>query len=110
MGRMLETDARLRVIALQAALRKPARGQSAIARIAQAGSAYFDPFTGLPLNWNAAQRKIYSVGPDGLDDGGDDTFDIAAPVILHKSKGLSFRAKGSGHTKTRHPWQVERSL
>ena len=41
---------------------------------------YFDPFTGFPMLWIPTQRKVYSVGKDGLDDGGDPIFDISVPI------------------------------
>jgi hypothetical protein len=78
--RIMETDARLRLATLQVKLRKPPRQQDLPARIAQAGSDYFDPFTDLPMLWSPTQGKLYSVGKDGLDDGGDSTFDISVPT------------------------------
>ncbi len=80
--RLVETDARLRLAALQILLRKPAPGAAVPARLAEAGSRYFDPFTGLPMLWNATRERIYSVGKDGLDDGGDSGFDISVPIRL----------------------------
>lgn len=77
--RLVETDARLRLAALQILLRKP----SAVplpTRLAEVGSMYFDPFTGFPMLWSPTQQKLYSVGKDGLDDGGDPTFDISVPL------------------------------
>jgi hypothetical protein len=41
---------------------------------------YFDPFTGFPMLWSPTQKRLYSVGKDGLDDGGDPTFDISVPL------------------------------
>lgn len=78
--RIMETDARLRLATLQVKIRKPPRQQYLPARIAQAGSDYFDPFTDLPMLWSPTQGKLYSVGKDGLDDGGDSTFDISVPT------------------------------
>lgn len=78
--RIMETDARLRLATLQLKIRKPPRQQYLPARIAQAGSDYFDPFTDLPMLWSPTQGKLYSVGKDGLDDGGDSTFDISVPT------------------------------
>jgi hypothetical protein len=78
--RIMETDARLRLATLQMKIRKPPRQQYLPERIAQAGSDYFDPFTDLPMLWSPTQGRLYSVGKDGLDDGGDSTFDISVPT------------------------------
>ncbi len=80
--RLVETDARLRLLSLQMMLRKPSSTTSIPNRLAELGPMYFDPFTGLPMLWSPTQEKIYSVGKDGLDDGGDSSFDISAPVVL----------------------------
>ena len=80
--RIMETDARLRLVALQVKVRKPPHQQDLPTRIAQAGSDYFDPFTDLPMLWSPTQGKLYSVGKDGLDDGGDSTFDISVPTVF----------------------------
>ena len=81
-----ETDARLRLASLQAVLQRPS-GQSTVPnRLAQVGSAYYDPFSGLPMLWSPTQHKIYSVGKDRYDDGGDPSFDISVPAIVsHKA-------------------------
>ncbi len=91
--RLVETDARLRLVALQILLRKPAPTAAVPARLAEAGSRYFDPFTGLPMLWNAAQEKIYSVGKDGLDDGGDSGFDISVPIHFSPPEEVRDRAR-----------------
>lgn len=80
--RLVETDARLRLVSLQILLRKPGTTASVPNRLAELGPSYFDPFSGLPMLWSPTQQKIYSVGKDGLDDGGDASFDISAPVVL----------------------------
>lgn len=85
-ARVLETDARLRLVGLQSALRKAGSVKDVHARIARRGTAYYDPFTGLPLMWNRKQGTMYSVGADGLDDGGDPTFDIVVTVPLNGLK------------------------
>lgn len=83
-GRLIETDARLRLITLQARLRSPSSAQTIPARIAEVGAAYYDPFTGLPMLWSQARGRIYSVGRDGKDDGGDTKLDVSVqvPAIL----------------------------
>lgn len=80
--RILETDARLRLAGLQAAMRRPSRTQYLPSRIGRAGLRFFDPFTGLPMLWSRTQKKLYSVGKDRLDDGGESSFDITVPVVL----------------------------
>lgn len=80
--RLMETDARLRLAGLQVALRKPSNTKTVVGRLAEVGPQYFDPFTGLPMLWSETQGKVYSVGKDGLDDGGDVSFDITVPSVL----------------------------
>ena len=80
-----ETDARLRLASLQAVLQRPGVQNTVPNRLAQVGSGYYDPFSGLPMLWSATQQKIYSVGKDRYDDGGDPIFDISVPAIVsHK--------------------------
>lgn len=80
--RLVETDARLRLVALQILLRTPSRTTALPTRLAEVGSRYFDPFTGFPMLWSPTQKKLYSVGKDGLDDGGDPIFDISVPLTM----------------------------
>jgi hypothetical protein len=80
-GLVLETDARLRVVSLQARLREPSHGVTVLTRIANAGLSFYDPFTGLPMLWNAAKRRLYSVGRDGKDDDGDPKLDVGVTVL-----------------------------
>lgn len=77
-----ELDARLRLASLQAALRRPSAQTTVPNRLAQVGSSYYDPFSGLPMLWSPTQQKIYSVGRDRFDDGGDTSFDISVPAIV----------------------------
>ena len=77
-----ETDARLRLASLQVALRRPSAQTTVPDRLAQVGSSYYDPFSGLPMLWSPTQQKIYSVGKDRYDDGGDASFDISVPAIV----------------------------
>lgn len=76
-----ETDARLRLASLQIVLRRPSAQTTVPNRLAQVGSSYYDPFSGLPMLWSPTQQKIYSVGKDRYDDGGDSSFDISVPAI-----------------------------
>jgi hypothetical protein len=77
-----ETDARLRLASLQVVLRRPSAQTTVPNRLAQVGSSYYDPFSGLPMLWSPTQQKIYSVGKDRYDDGGDTSFDISVPAIV----------------------------
>ena len=79
---LMETDARLRLASLQFVLRRPSAHTTVPNRLAEVGSNYFDPFTGLPMLWSPTQKKIYSVGKDRLDDGGDSSFDISVPAVV----------------------------
>ncbi|BFU97135.1 MAG: protein of unknown function [Nitrospira sp.] len=79
---LMETDARLRLASLQIKLRRPSGTTAVPTRLAEVGSQYFDPFTGLPMLWSQTQQKIYSVGKDRLDDGADASFDITAPALV----------------------------
>ena len=80
--RLVETDARLRLVSLQILMRNPTATVTIPTRLAEVGSMYFDPFTGFPMLWSPTQKKLYSVGKDGLDDGGDPWFDISVPLSL----------------------------
>jgi len=77
-----ETDTRLRLASLQVVLRRPSAETTVPNRLAQVGSSYYDPFSGLPMLWSPTQQKIYSVGKDRYDDGGDAGFDISVPAIV----------------------------
>ncbi len=93
--RLVETDARLRLVSLQVLMRKPTATVSLPTRLAEVGSMYFDPFTGLPMLWSPTQRKLYSVGKDGLDDGGDPTFDISVPLAIAMDSSTSSGPRSS---------------
>ena len=77
-----ETDARLRLASLQVVLRRPSAQTTVPNRLAEVGSSYYDPFSGLPMLWSPTQQKIYSVGKDRYDDGGDQSFDVSVPAIV----------------------------
>ena len=81
-AQLVETDTRLRLASLQIQLRHPSPQTAVPTRLAEVGSQYFDPFTGLPMLWSPTQQKLYSVGRDRLDDGGDPTFDISVPAVV----------------------------
>jgi len=95
-----ETDARLRLASLQAVLQRSSTQSTVPNRLAQVGSAYYDPFSGLPMLWSSTQQKIYSVGKDRYDDGGDPTFDISVPAsVPHKRPS---KESAPTHRTTRH--------
>jgi hypothetical protein len=79
---LMETDARLRLASLQIVLRCPSALTTVPNRLAEVGANFFDPFTGLPMLWSPTQKKIYSVGKDRFDDGGDSSFDISVPALV----------------------------
>jgi hypothetical protein len=37
--------------------------------------------------WSPTQQKIYSVGKDRYDDGGEGSFDISVPAIISPTSG-----------------------
>ncbi len=82
-GRVLETDARLRLASLQAWIRQHPQGGDLPARIAKAGQSFYDPFTGLPMLLSTKKNLLYSVGKDGKDDDGDPRLDVA--VLIPRS-------------------------
>lgn len=88
-GTIMETDARLRLVGLQARLRAPSQDSSLVTRIAQAGPGFYDPFTELPMLVNATRGMLYSVGRDHKDDGGDPTFDVGVPFFSSSSSPSS---------------------
>lgn len=79
-GRMVETDVRLRLASLQAWIRRGTQEGNVLTRLAQAGQDYYDPFTGLPMLVNQQRGVLYSVGPDGQDQDGDSKRDIVATI------------------------------
>ena len=78
--RMVEMDAQLRLAGLQTWLRRGAQDGDVLMRLAKAGQAYYDPFTGLPMLVNQRKGVIYSVGRDGKDQEGDSLRDVTATI------------------------------
>ncbi|MDF2458996.1 MAG: hypothetical protein K0S79_1412 [Nitrospira sp.] len=78
--RIVEVDAELRLAGLQAWIRRGPQEGDVLTRLAKAGRAYYDPFTGLPMLVNQRKGLIYSVGRDGKDQEGDNTRDVAVPI------------------------------
>ncbi len=91
--RMIETDAQFRLAGLQAWIRRGPQDGDLLTRLAKAGQAYYDPFTGLPMLVNQRQGLIYSVGRDGKDQEGDRTHDVA--VVIPSASSSSSENKRS---------------
>ncbi|HEU4502197.1 MAG TPA: hypothetical protein VFR82_11155 [Nitrospira sp.] len=83
--RIVEADAELRLAGLQAWIRRGPQEGDVLTRLAKAGQASYDPFTGLPMLVNQRKGLIYSVGRDGKDQEGDNTRDLAVPIPIVSS-------------------------
>src|SRR5574341_553761 len=81
-GRLLENDARLRLVSLQIKLRTAPASPVIAAQIAEAGDDFYDPFSSLPMLWNPTTNTLYSVGRDGKDNDGDSQCDIAVTILM----------------------------
>jgi hypothetical protein len=79
-GRVLETDARLRLASLQAWLRRTPPEQDLHMRVAKAGQGLYDPFTGYPMLVNMKKGVFYSVGRDMKDNEAEGQFDIVVRI------------------------------
>lgn len=86
-GAVMDTDARLRLAGLVAALRRGSQEGDVVTRVAKAGQRWYDPYTGLPMLFNAKRGVLYSVGHDGKDQDGDPQEDVtvALPSVLLSS-------------------------
>lgn len=80
-GRIVETEARLRLGTLQVRIRRPPSTSDPLTRIADAGQAYFDPFTGFTMLMDASKTILYSVGRNDEDNDGDRTLDVSVPLF-----------------------------
>ena len=93
-GRTVETDARLRLASLQVWIRQGAQDGNVVTRLAKAGQAHYDPFTGLPMLVDQQKGVMYSVGQDGKDQEGDLLRDVVATipkpqsVVLESSRSV----------------------
>ena len=93
--RTVETDARLRLASLQVWIRQGAQDGNVVTRLAKAGQAYYDPFTGLPMLVDQHKGVMYSVGQDGKDQEGDPRRDVVATipktqtVVIESSRSVS---------------------
>ncbi len=80
-GRIVETEARLRLGTLQVRIRRAPATSSPLARVADAGQQYYDPFTGFTMLMDGSKTILYSVGRNGQDNDGDRTFDVSVPLF-----------------------------
>ena len=87
-GRIVEIDARLRLAGLQIWIRRGPQEGNMLTRLARAGQAYYDPFTGLPMLVNQQRSVMYSVGQDGKDQDGDLLHDVAATIPMIQTAGI----------------------
>jgi hypothetical protein len=93
----VETDAQLRLASLQVWIRQGPQEGNLLTRLAKAGQAHYDPFTGLPMLVNQQKGVMYSVGQDGKDQEGDPLRDVVATipttqsVVLESSRSVSPR-------------------
>ena len=92
-GRMVETDAQLRLASLQVWIRRGPQEGAFLTRLAKAGQSHYDPFTGLPMLVNSQKGLMYSVGRDGKDQEGDPAHDVVAIIPPSRSE-----AGGSSRT------------
>jgi hypothetical protein len=84
---------RLRLASLQIVLRHSSAQTTVPNRLAQVGSSYYDPFSGLPMLWSPMQQKIYSVEKDRYEDGADASFDISVPAAVSPAAGPKNRSR-----------------
>jgi hypothetical protein len=90
--RLMETDARLRLVGLQVKLRGGAETSTVPAQVAEAGDDFHDPFSNFPMLWNPVTKTLYSVGKDGKDDDGDPKRDIT--VATQYRRGSADKPSG----------------
>src|SRR5262245_44849531 len=92
-GRIVETDARLRLASLQVWVRQGAQDGNVVTRLAKASQDRYDPFTGLPMLVNQQRGVMYSVGQDGKDQDGDSLRDVVA--IIPKTQSVVIESSRS---------------
>jgi len=99
-GRMVETDAKLRLASLQVWIRRGPQEGAFLTRLAKAGQSHYDPFTGLPMLVNSKKGLMYSVGRDGKDQEGDPAHDVVAIIPPSRSEtSESLRGAGTSRGK-----------
>ncbi len=81
-GQVRQTDALLRLVSLQAYIRKTVQESTGDikARIAKAGQHFYDPFTGLPMLVQVSKGRLYSVGANAKDDDADPDQDVSVAL------------------------------
>ncbi|MFN3680928.1 MAG: hypothetical protein ACK4VP_02640 [Nitrospira sp.] len=84
-GRITDAEAHLRLVGLQAWIRRGEPQVDLFARIARAGQRFYDPYTGLPMLVNMQKGVLYSVGYDGKDQNGDPQHDVVVAIPLARS-------------------------
>lgn len=99
-GRMVETDAQLRLASLQVWIRRGPQEGALLTRLAKAGQSHYDPFTGLPMLVNYKKGVMYSVGRDGKDQEADPAHDVVALIPPIRSEGAELpRTAAASKTK-----------
>ncbi len=76
-GRVVEIEARLRLVGLLERIRRPSFDPNVLSRIAKAGQGFYDPFTDIPMLVSTDRRRLYSVGRDRQDGNGDPRTDVS---------------------------------
>lgn len=99
-GRVVDTDAHLRLASLQAWLRRGPADGDLLARLAKAGQGFYDPYTGLPMLVNMKKGVLYSVGHDGKDQDGDPGLDVVVTIpVGHAGTASTKSVAGSSKAK-----------
>jgi hypothetical protein len=88
-GLVVDLDAHLRLVSLQAWLRRGSQDADLLARIAKAGQKFYDPYTGFPMLVNLKKGVLYSVGHDGRDQDADPETDVVAVIPVNQTPSLS---------------------
>jgi hypothetical protein len=87
-GLVVDADAHLRLVSLQAWLRRGPQDADLLPRIAKAGQSVYDPYTGLPMLVNLKKGVLYSVGHDGKDQDADPQDDVVVAIPLNQSPAV----------------------
>lgn len=94
-ARIGDLDAHLRLLSLQAWLRRGSQEADLLARIAKAGQDFYDPYTGFPMLVNQKKGLLYSVGHDGRDQDADPETDIVVAIPATQASGSTKSAANS---------------